>query len=756
MAGELATRLARDGGAKIWTVADFFAHSLPDRPSDEWEPLEEHLQRVADQAGDFAAAFDARDWGRLAGLWHDLGKFLPEFQERLRGLPIHVDHSGPGAVAALSRGNHAIGLALAIAGHHAGLANLSSQGETAITPLLERLSENANAWRRLQEIVPLAIFPQELPAPPPVLSARNSNEKRRLEFWVRFLFSALVDADYLQTERFYDAALAGQRGQYDDIGTLRDRLSAHLATFHSDTPVNRLRAEVLSDCRRTAAQGPGLFSPTVPTGGGKTLSGLAFALDHAICHGQQRVIVAIPYTSIIEQTAGVYRDIFGAANVLEHHSNIDVQSRREQNEELEGRRRLAAENWDAPIVVTTNVQLIESLLANQPSRCRKLHNLARSVLILDEAQCLPLHMTAAIVDLLNELGSRYGASVVLSTATQPALKDRQDFPGLLGVREIVDDAPALAARLRRVQVRWPDVSQARPESYDPIAAAVAEHPRVLAIVHKRIDARQLAKLLPKRGRFHLSALMCPAHRRAVLDEVRRRLKNDDRPLRLVATQLVEAGVDVDFPVVFRALAGLDSIAQAAGRCDREGRLTEAAGHPAGEVIVFQAPTDPPPGVLRQGEQTTIGMLAEFEGAIDIADPAMFENYFRRLYGKHPLDRGLQAERAQLNFATVASMSAVIEDGYTVPIIVPYADAAERVDQYRRDPTRETLAALQPYLVQAAPQDVARLHALGGLEPLNENSDTYVLTPLCAHLYDAGEFGLVVDDDSGTDPAALIL
>jgi CRISPR-associated endonuclease/helicase Cas3 len=728
-------------------MADFYAHSLPGRPFGEWERLEDHLRRVADQAGEFAAAFDARDWGRLAGLWHDLGKLLPEFQERLRGSPVRVDHAGPGAVAALTLGNAAIGLALAIAGHHAGLANIQARGETTITPLLDRLADNAAAWQRLQAAVPLTIFPQSLPATPPVLSARNDAEKRRLELWIRFLFSALVDADYLQTERFYDPAIAEHRRRYDSVGVLCDRLNAHLAKFRTDTPVNRLRAEVLVDCRRAAALPPGLFSLTVPTGGGKTLSGIAFALDHALRHGQRRVVVAIPYTSIIEQTAAVYRGIFVEANVLEHHSNIDVQSRREQNEELESRRRLAAQNWDAPIVVTTNVQLIESLLSNQPSRCRKLHNLARSVIVLDEAQCLPIDMTAALVDLLNEIATSYGASVVLSTATQPALKDRESFPGLIDVREIVADPPALAARLRRVRVHWPDLSQPRPASYERIAAAVAGHPRVLAIVHLRRDARNLAKLLPTQGRFHLSALMCPAHRRAVLDEVRRRLKDDDLSLRLVATQLVEAGVDVDFPVVFRALAGLDSIAQAAGRCDREGHLTEAAGCPAGEVVVFRAPTDPPSGVLRQGEQTTLGMLAENGGALDIGDPAIFENYFRRLYLKHPLDRGLQTHRAQLNFATVAEMSNVIEDGYSVPIVVPYGDAAARLERYRHQPDRETLAALQPYFVQATLQDVARLQSLGGIEPLNENGTAHVLTPLCAHLYDAKEFGLVVGDDS---------
>jgi CRISPR-associated endonuclease/helicase Cas3 len=729
-----------------------FAHSLADRPETEWELLDEHLTNVAKRAGLFAADFDAGAWGSLVGLWHDLGKYLPSFQDKLRGRTIHVDHAGPGAAAAMEHLPAGLPLAFAIAGHHAGLANFQAQLDTSLTPLLARVDREKSAWQSIRSTIPNVVWPQPLSMPDvmsPSTTPRSADDaKRSLELWTRFLFSALVDADYLETERFYDGARGELRRSGDSFAVLSERLNAKLADFRVDTPVNRIRAEILSDCRSAAPLPPGLFSLTVPTGGGKTLSGLAFAIDHAIQHNLRRIVVAIPYTSIIEQTAAIYRDIFGEENVLEHHSNLDVQARWEQNEELEGRRRLAAENWDAPVVVTTNVQLFESLLANQPSRCRRLHNLARSVILLDEAQCLPIGMTMTVVDLLNELASRYRATIVLSTATQPALNERTNFPGLRNVREIIANPLALADRLRRVKICWPaEISP--PESYAEIATEVASHSCVLAIVHRRRDARELAKLIPKEGRFHLSALMCPAHRQKVLKEVRQRLNQrrrdgDGRPLRLVATQLVEAGVDVDFPVVYRALAGLDSIAQAAGRCDREGHATEAAGRPAGQVVVFRAPTSPPPGVLRQGLETTLSMLAEFGELLDLGNPQIFDHYFRRLYAKHPLDRGLQKERANLNFATVADQCHLIQDSFTTPVVVPYGDSAERIERFRRRPDRDAQRALQPYLVQVTPRDLDLLNSLGGAETVDHDNGLIVLTPACAKLYDE-EFGLVIDE-----------
>lgn len=738
---------------------ELFAHSTRRSEQSDWEPLDVHLRSVAARAAAFASSFGAAEFGRLAGLWHDLGKYLPEFQRRIRGEMIRVDHAGPGAVAASADRNGGLPLAFAIAGHHAGLANATAQGDTDQRPLFERLRASGGDWKRIESAIPPGFWPQPVPNLP--FPVRTADEKRTLELWTRFLFSALVDADYLETERFYDKPRFECRGRYDSVAELKTLLDAYLETFCIDSPVNRVRAEILADCRRAAEQLPGLFSLTVPTGGGKTLSGLAFALDHAVRHGLHRVVVAIPYTSIIEQTADVYRRILGEANVVEHHSNIDTQKREEQNAEIEQNRRLAAENWDAPIVVTTNVQLLESLLANQPSRCRKLHNLARAVIVLDEAQCLPLDMATTVVELLGELATRYGSTIVLSTATQPALNERESFPqGLKQVREIVTDSASLAARLRRVRIRWPADPQTKPADYEAVAREIAARPRVLAIVHKRVDARTLAKLLPDDGLYHLSALMCPAHRRRVLAEVRERLKRDDgSPLRLVATQLVEAGVDVDFPVVYRALAGLDSVAQAAGRCDREGRLTAEAGRPAGEVVVFRAPTDPPPGYLRQALDSTLGLLDELGGDFDLFDPRIIDKYFRRLALKITERPDLFAARTELNFATVAAKSRIIDEDASTPLVVPYrdrqVDGEAAIAAFRREVNADTLRALQPFLVQIREQDRTRLSELGGLDPLMPEGNLSLLGPLCARLYD-DRYGLVLDDESRNDPAAMVV
>ena len=731
-----------------------YAHTLEGRPEAEWEPLAEHLEKVAGRAAGFAAAFASAGWGEVAGLWHDLGKYLPEFQARLRGSPEAVDHAAPGAVLAASRG--ARPLAFVIAGHHAGLANHQAQGETRQRPLEERLRENAAGLERALALAPQRVACAGLPPLPPFLaappagsgSAERERWRRRLELWTRFVFSALVDADYLETEGFYEPGRRKALEARDALPVLRDRLEAALSGFAGETRVDRVRARVLEECRAAAELPPGLFGLTVPTGGGKTLSGMAFALRHAVLHGLRRVVVGIPFTSIIEQNARVYADALGAANVIEHHSAIDEARRREEDGEAEARRRLAAENWDAPVVVTTNVQLFESLFANAPSRCRKLHNLARSVIVLDEAQTLPPDFLDCALEALRELVEVYGCSVVLCTATQPALTRREGLPGGLdsgAVREIVRDPAGLARALERVRVRWPRGGETTP--YEAVAGELERYERVLAIVHLRKDARGLARLLPPEDRFHLSALMCPAHRSQVLARVRRRLA-EGLPCRLVATQLVEAGVDIDFPVVYRALAGLDSVAQAAGRCNREGKLER------GELVVFRAETRPPPGLLRIGLESAEAMLVRYGEALRLDDGALMEEYFHVYYGKCQTDRhGVQGERAALNFATVAERVKLIDDGWSCPVVVPWDDAAARVRAYERAPGRDTARALQPFLVQVPRYTLAKLLAAGAVEVVNDS--LHVLAGPCAHLYDR-DFGLAIDDEPYADPSALMV
>ena len=736
----------------------FYAHSVDGQPPSAWEPLDRHLRNVAELAGCFAAAFDARDWGALAGLWHDLGKYKPEFQALLRGASVRVEHSGIGAALASSLGGSGLPLAFAIAGHHAGLANYRAQGDTEVRSLMERIEDNAPELLPLRATIPAHILNQALPAVPPYLKPSTGIERDglrcRLDLWTRFLFSALVDADRLASEAFDEPRKRESLRDVDAIPVLRERLDSRLASFNADTEVNRIRAQVLQHCRSAAEASPGVFSLTVPTGGGKTLSSMAFALRHAERHGMRRVIVVIPYTSIIEQNAQEYAEKLDKKNVIEHHSNLDEAKRREVNQESELRRRLAAENWDAPIVVTTNVQFFESLFANHPSRCRKLHNIARSVVVFDEVQALPAGYLNCVLDAMRELVSVYGCSLLLMTATQPALRKRDALPFGFpegAVREIMPDPRALARVMRRVEIQWPASPQ--PTPYTTVAQELCEHERVLAVVHLRKDARALAQLLPADNRLHLSALMCAAHRSAVLAEVKRRLEAGE-PCRLVATQLVEAGVDIDFPVVYRTLAGLDSLAQAAGRCNREGTLVDERGEPRkGRYSIFRAETKPPPGILRLGLESTDALLQRYGGALDLTDPSTQEEYFRILYSKCETDaKGVQAERRQLNFATVAERVHLIEDGYTRPVVVPWREAAKRVSAFRARPNRTTQRALQPFLVEIREPDFVRLLGIGALE--NVDDSVHVLTQPYHHLYDA-IFGLVIDGDVTPDPERLI-
>lgn len=439
------------------------------------------------------------------------------------------------------------------------------------------------------------------------------------------LFSCLVDADYLDTEAFFDRAGNGRlrrSGELPSLAALRDRLDAKLAGFRVDKPVNERRAEILQTVRQHATLPPQIFSLTVPTGGGKTLASMAFALDHAIAHGLRRVIYVIPFTSIVEQTAAVFRDAFGDlgdAAVLEHHSAFadDKTTKPEAREKL----KLAMENWDAPVVVTTAVQFFESLFADRPSRCRKLHNIAGSVVIFDEAQTLPLPVLRPCVAALDELARNYRTSVVLCTATQPALKAPDLKGGFASVCELAPDPKRLADQLKRVRIRH--IGTAGDEL---LAQMIAERPQVLCIVNNRRHARVLFEAIADRpGARHLSTLMCAKHRSKVLAEVRQALKEGE-PCRLVATSLIEAGVDVDFPTVLRAEAGLDSIAQAAGRCNREGSRPLADS----EVLIFASDDQwVPPPELQQFAAAAREILRHHGD--DLLAPEAIDGYFRLLY-----------------------------------------------------------------------------------------------------------------------------
>jgi CRISPR-associated endonuclease/helicase Cas3 len=628
-------------------------------------PLDKHLRETAEMACRFAAEFGCGQWGQIAGLWHDLGKYSDEFQRYIRGEGGRTDHSTTGALHAVARFEK-MGRVLAylIAGHHAGLPDWLTDAEGG-SALAQRLTK-IELLERLNEVeLPANLLNQELPADRPKPPATDL----AASLWIRMLFSCLVDADFLDTEAFFDSALTDRRCGFPEIEKLIPLFDVYMAAkgaSAADTPVNRIRGGVLRLCTEKSVLPSGFFSLTVPTGGGKTLSSLAFALHHARAHGKRRIIYVIPYTSIIEQTADQFRQIFNDA-VVEHHSNVGQQGEDDENYRL----RLAAENWDAPLIVTTTVQFFESLFASRTSRCRKLHNIVNSVVILDEAQLLPPDFLNPILEALKELQKSYGVTVMFCTATQPALGPHHsagfDFKGNPGITELIDDPARLHASLKRTSIRT--FHGLAPVSWEELAEEVKQNDSALCIVNRRDDARMFWEQMPK-GTIHLSALMCGAHRAQKIAQIKERLGNGDST-RVISTQLVEAGVDVDFPVVYRAAAGLDSIAQAAGRCNREGLRGQ------GDVFVFTPPSKIPAGHLRQAAEIGMRLLANAD-----ADPLTserFEAFFReffwmrgpRLDKENIIELLSNDKELRFSFRTAARKFQLIDESAQAPVIVNF-------------------------------------------------------------------------------------
>ncbi|MDO4879452.1 MAG: CRISPR-associated helicase Cas3' [Neisseria sp.] len=715
----------------------YYAHSLKGRPESHWQTMQSHAYKVGEMAADFAKIFGAGEIANYTGQLHDLGKYTEAFDQRLHG-GRQVDHSTAGAKIAVGRWGDIIGklMAFCIAGHHVGLANGTGEGRDRHT-LQHRLD-----WQFGGDIpIPDKVWQQEiklpetLPAPP--LKADPHHPYFSYAFFTRMLYSCLVDADYLDTEAFYAGAenKTVKRGGHPDLNALQQNFNRFINAFRAEkaqapqqteaekrrADLNRLRGEVLDYAVKQAAQAQGLFTLTVPTGGGKTFTSMAFALEHAKQHGMRRVIYVIPFTSIIEQNAAEFRKAFGAWGeqaVLEHHSNFD--DRKLQGEDTKDKLRLASENWDAPIVVTTAVQFFESLFADRSSRCRKLHNIAGSVIILDEAQMLPPHLLLPIMQAIKELAQNYRCSVVMCTATQPAVQAENGFyRGFENVREIAPDPAALFAELRRTTVRY--IGR---QTDAQLLAELGGHPQMLIIVNNRRHARSLydqAKHLD--GMFHLTTLMCAKHRSQMLDNIRGRLKNGE-PCRVIATSLIEAGVDVDFPRVMRAEAGLDSVAQAAGRCNREGR------HPAQDshVYVF-APEEQWKAPLELAAQAAVMRLTMDDFADDPLSTPAITAYFQELYevkGKE-LDKKqiLQMHhnagpRLDFPFQTMAEKFRLIEN-HMYPLIIPFDRRAERWIRCLGRAVRVggILRKLQPYTIQIPARILDALYKEGRIELINE-------------------------------------
>lgn len=741
---------------------EFIAHVKRNEDGSWAKPqlLSEHLEGTARLAEVYTSKFDSGEWGKVAGLAHDAGKGRLAWQDYVRrksgydeeahleGKPGKMPHAVHGAKLAEELYGKGLGriLAYCIAGHHAGLPDWSSAegaGQSA-------LEFQENQVKDLTDIASFVLEKLKLsrPGQPPWKFADGLD----LSLWIRMLYSSLVDADFLDTESYMDEEKAKNRGGYCSIPELLERYNQFIKRLDDsseDTPVNIIRRHIRAKCVQMAQEPQGIFSLSVPTGGGKTLSSLAFGLEHAKKHHLDRIIYVIPYTSIIEQNADVFRSAVGEDQVVEHHSSLDDDGSTPKS-------RLATENWDAPVIVTTSVQFFESLFAAKSSRCRKLHNIVNSVVILDEAQLVPVDYLAPILETMQLLVDHYHVSFVISTATQPAfgkrMVDGKPFKGLENIREIMGDDEAvrnLYNSLKRVQVQLPQDFHAV-SSWEEIAKELIQYEQVLCVVSDRKSCRELHRLMPE-GTFHLSALMCGQHRSEVIARIKQKLKNKE-PVRVISTQLVEAGVDFDFPVVYRALAGLDSIAQAAGRCNREGKLDGL-----GKVIVFVPSKSPPPGILRKAAEATCNILMDRQ--YDPSDNSLFEKYFEELYWKaNSLDSKdiialLSPDRQEcgISFRTAAQEFRIVDDSNQKTIIVRYGESDELLAILKsKGPERWLMRKLQRYTVNIYNDDFDLLQRRGLLEEIQPN--IYVLTSRMAYTEEAG----LLVEETESDPEKFII
>ncbi|HHT63343.1 MAG TPA: CRISPR-associated endonuclease Cas3'' [Clostridia bacterium] len=734
---------------------DYIAHVFKKEDGTWASPhkLSEHLAGTAKLSETFAEKFRSGVWGKAAGLAHDAGKGRPLWQRYLKqkngyfdeeahleGKSGKIPHAIHGAELVETLYGKHIGriLAYCIAGHHAGLPDWSTaegEGRASLQYQKTQVKDVADIDSSVVECIRTA-----KPSLPPWKFENGLD----IALWVRMLYSSLVDADFLDTEKYMDIDKSVNRGGFCSIEELINRFNAFMKDLEKkseSTKVNVIRRNIRDKCVKMAQEAQGVFSLSVPTGGGKTLSSLAFALEHAKRHQLNRIIYVIPYTSIIEQNADVFRAAVGDDQVIEHHSNLD-------EDDATIKSRLAAENWDAPIIVTTSVQFFESLFAAKTSRCRKLHNLVGSVIILDEAQLIPVEFLAPILETMQLLVDHYRVSFVISTATQPAFKERivdgQVFKGFKEIKEIIGDENEISElyqSLIRNYVKFPDDIN-KVSNWEEIAGELLQYDQVLCIVSDRKSCRELHSLMPI-GTYHLSALMCGQHRSEIIKEIKDKLKNH-QPVRVISTQLVEAGVDLDFPVVYRALAGLDSIVQAAGRCNREGKLPEL-----GKVIVFNPPRKAPVGILRKAADTTRSIVGNYENPLSYN---IFEKYFSELYWKaNSLDKeGItdllnpfknDIRECSIYFRTAASKFKIIDDSIQKTIFVRYGEGVKYIDLLKaKGPDRWLMRKLQRYTVNIYNYEFNDLMRRGVIEEVF--SQIYALS---SELDYSKETGLLVDE-----------
>lgn len=679
------------------------------RPSDmAVQTNSEHCAGVACLAAEFANEFGCRDLGFVMGLLHDKGKEQQGFQRYIRKMSGYEDvvgqvektpHSFVGTLLAKETGKCCDIIGMPIAAHHAGLYDYADYEKLKHKNIPEDIDTND------PEIKPVII--ERLPP------------RKYCHHLIRLLFSSLVDADYLDTEMFMQPEQSACRRLGDSLEVLQKTLDIYLENLNKrtpDTPVNRIRKSVQKQCRKTMALPSGFYSLTVPTGGGKTLSSMVWAIGHALANGKKRIVIAIPYTSIITQTAEVLRNIFGENNVVEHHSAVNIKDEDTANNDFP--LKLATENWDSPIVITTNVQLFESMYASRPSKCRKLHNLCNSVLILDEVQALPVGHLQPIVDALKAYQEYFGLSVLFTTASMPALKgkyrgvsSKSILDGIDNITEIIPDSFQLHDHLRRANICFDTESS----TYDSIAERLLQHSRILCIVNTRRDAHEIYSRLPQEGiTIHLSKMMCPAHIRQQISRLKEALKSPGNGIvRVVSTQLIEAGIDIDFPIVYRQESGLDTILQAAGRCNREGSL------PIGTTYVFSLTKEHPLPSGHLSKTAAACKRLHIANEKDCFAPDLMSQYFIQLYGRtSSFDEGpdeetnlierLLSKPNAMSFATAAEKFRLISDN-TINVIVNWDKSPEFIKNLRENGVSKTLLSqLSQYSVAIRRNDFNKL------------------------------------------------
>jgi len=691
------------------------------------QPLIAHANNVGTITRHFTEQFNAGTWGELIGRFHDIGKFPAAWQHYMLENSPKITHA-PEAAAEIMRIlpsplNYVA--AYCIYGHHVSLPDYSAG--------LDRLTANHQLSEPLTaDFIPdIANIQADLCTEiMPFCDSWHSTQ-----MFIRMLFSALVDADRLDAGTFENADLAKLRGNYDDFQQLFAAFEQYMTKFTADTLVNKIRAEILENCLAKAELPPGVFSLNVPTGGGKTLSAMAFALKHLKKYNFQRIVMAIPYNSIIEQTAECYKHIFGEKNVLEHHCNFDFEAYPDS--------RLAAENWDAPIIVTTTVQLFESLLQGNASGSRKIHNLNRSIIILDEAQKLPPEHLNAILTTLKDLTAHFNCTVVLCSATIPQVEGmlghnpRYQISGLPPAQNIIDDADLLAEKLRRTNINYLGTLD-----LDALAKKLNQEPQVLCIVNTRKRCLALFDKITAPNKYHLSALLCPADRSAILAKIRSDLAAN-KPVTIIATSLIEAGVDIDVQRVYREFTGIDSIAQAAGRCNREGKQDGM-----GQVFVFKVPEPLPPGLQTFAANATQECLTD-DGQLPELSPQLYKQYFQHFYNKCGKllngdgfsDKLNTQSDWQYQFREFGQKFFMIDDAGQLPLVVLTCKSAQYIAELKKyGPSRQAFRRLQPFTVNLNKRDVEMFLSYGCAENL------YGVTVQTAYGIYNSERGVTLDSD----------